>query len=194
MHMDLCIRKTFRVANKIASGSFGDVYAGIAWWYNVAVTTDNCVGLLLYKGTNIHTGTEVAIKLEDLKGKHRQLQREAKIYGVLARGCEFRCSRYLSLCSLLCFCGLRLFIAVGIPSVKWSGREGDYNVLVLDMLGPSLEDLFNYCGNKFSLKTVLLLADEMISRLEFVHSRSYIHRDVRPDNFVMGVGSRKVSS
>ena len=74
--------------------------------------------------------------------------------------------------------------------MKWFGSEGDYNVLVIDLLGPSLEDLFNYCGKRLSLKTVLMLADQMISRLEFMHSRSYIHRDVKPDNFLIGVGSK----
>ena len=49
----------------------------------------------------------------------------------------------------------------GIPGVKWFGSEGDYNVLVIDLLGPSLEDLFNYCGKRLSLKTVLMLADQV---------------------------------
>lgn len=52
---------------------------------------------------------------------------------------------------------------VGIPSIKWCGAEGDYNVMVMELLGPSLEDLFNFCSRKFSLKTVLLLADQMVS-------------------------------
>ena len=56
-----------------------------------------------------------------------------------------------------------LSLLVGIPSIKWCGTEGDYNVLVMELLGPSLEDLFNFCSRKFSLKTVLLLADQLVS-------------------------------
>jgi hypothetical protein len=54
-----------------------------------------------------------------------------------------------------------------VPNVHWFGVEGDYNVMVIDLLGPSLEDLFNYCKRKFSLKTVLMLADQMVSNPTF---------------------------
>lgn len=59
-----------------------------------------------------------------------------------------------------------LFISLGgIPNIKWSGTDGEDSTLVLDLLGPSLEDMFLYCGRKFSLKTVLMLADQMVSCL-----------------------------
>ena len=63
--------------------------------------------------------------------------------------------------------------AVGIPTIKWCGTEGDYNVLVMELLGPSLEDLFNFCGRRFSLKTVLLLADQLV-RHSHTHPYSYV--------------------
>ncbi|KAJ9179358.1 hypothetical protein P3X46_011156 [Hevea brasiliensis] len=119
----------------------------------------------IYLGTNIQTNEEVAIKLETIKTKHPQLQSESRLYKILQGG-------------------------TGVPNVRWFGVEGDYNVLVMDLLGPSLEDLFNFCSRKLSLRTVLMLADQMINRVEFVHSKSYLHRDIKPDNFLMGLGRR----
>lgn len=91
----------------------------------------------IYLGVNIISGEEVAIKLESIKAKHPQLEYEAKVYKTLAGG-------------------------VGVPFVRWFGIECDYNAMVIDLLGPSLEDLFNFCQRKFSLKTVLLLADQLV--------------------------------
>ncbi|KAI8008863.1 Casein kinase 1-like protein 1 [Camellia lanceoleosa] len=104
-------------------------------------------------------------KLEDVKTKHPQLLYESKLYRILQGG-------------------------TGIPNVRWFGVEGDYNVLVMDLLGRNLEALFNFCSRKLSLKTVLMLADQMINRVEFVHSKSFLHGDIKPDNFLMGLARR----
>lgn len=78
--------------------------------------------------------------------------------------------------------------APGIPRARWSGVEGYFNILISDLLGPSLTDLAEFCDGKFSLKTVLLLADQMICRIKHIHSKGYLHLDIKPDNFLMGVG------
>ena len=77
----------------------------------------------IYLGTHISTGEEVAIKLESIKSKHPQLLYESKLYKILGGG-------------------------VGIPTVRSFTVEGDYNVMVMDLLGPSLEDLFNFCDRQ----------------------------------------------
>ena len=124
-------------------------------------------------GTSIINGEEVAIKVESIKAKHPQLEYEARVYKSLAGGGKFT---FLS--------------QVGIPFVRWFGQEGEYFCMVIDLLGPSLEDLFNFCGRKFSIKTVLLLADQLIARIEFIHSKNFLHRDIKPDNFLMGLAKR----
>lgn len=196
MATDLRVGGKYRIGKKIGSGSFGArlFFSGPA----SAIARGHLQRLTrlarpflsgdIYLGVNIVSGEEVAIKLESIKAKHPQLEYESKVYKSLAGG-------------------------VGVPFVRWFGtevrpfhvprtapvwlsadtllpRQCDYNAMVLDLLGPSLEDLFNFCNRKFSLKTVLLLADQLISRVEYTHSRNFIHRDIKPDNFLMGIGKR----
>jgi serine/threonine protein kinase len=119
----------------------------------------------VWEGIDVKNSQRIALKLEHVRSRHSEsLQNEIDIYKELAG-------------------------RAGIPKIYWSGQECDYNVMVFELLGPNLEDLFNYCGRRFSLRMVLMLADQLICRLQYIHSKGFIHRDIKPENLLMGRGT-----
>ncbi|KAK4725661.1 hypothetical protein R3W88_030578 [Solanum pinnatisectum] len=74
----------------------------------------------------------------------------------------------------------------GVPSVHYKGRVGDYYVMVMDMLGPSLWDVWNSSGQAMSAEMVACIAVESLSILSIMHAQGYVHGDVKPENFLLG--------
>ncbi|KAI1294935.1 Casein kinase I isoform gamma-1 [Halotydeus destructor] len=112
-------------------------------------------------GTNTETGEDVAIKLELRDIPHQQLPLEYMFYKLLG-------------------------VATGIPKMLYFGPSETYHALVLELLGPSLDDLYTILNNKFSYKTTIQIAIQLIERIEYVHSKKLIYRDIKPENFMLG--------
>uniref|UniRef100_A0A7N0TJY2 non-specific serine/threonine protein kinase n=1 Tax=Kalanchoe fedtschenkoi TaxID=63787 RepID=A0A7N0TJY2_KALFE len=74
----------------------------------------------------------------------------------------------------------------GVPKVHYKGRQGDYYVMVMDILGPSLWDVWNSSGQSMSSEMVACIAMESLSILEKMHLKGYVHGDVKPENFLLG--------
>ena len=118
----------------------------------------------VFKAENIRTGEIVAIKTEVKSKEQKSLKMEAKIYQYLAN-------------------------TDGIPQLKWFGATNNVNYLVTNLLEHSVTSLVKKYG-RLSIKTVLLLGTQMIERLEILHGHYLIHRDIKPDNFMINISDR----
>ena len=115
----------------------------------------------IYLSQNIQTKEKVAIKIENRKTENPLLEREAYILFYL-RG-------------------------PGLPEIKTFGKTKNLFILIQNLLGPSLANLLDKHSIVFTIKDICMLSIQMIERLEYIHLKNYIHRDIKPHNFLMGI-------
>ena len=120
----------------------------------------------VYKGENIRTGDVVAVKVEPKGGDHKSLKSEAKIYQYLAK-------------------------LDGFPQLKWYGSTNKVTYLVTDLLDYSISDLVKKEG-RLEMEMVLLLGKQMIQRLYILHNYFLLHRDIKPQNFMLQIQTNKL--
>uniref|UniRef100_A0A2H1V0Z5 non-specific serine/threonine protein kinase n=2 Tax=Spodoptera TaxID=7106 RepID=A0A2H1V0Z5_SPOFR len=199
----LMVGPNFRVGKKIGCGNFGELRLGKNLYNNehVAIKMEPMkskapqlhLEYRFYKLLGTHEGVPKVYYLGTCGGRYNAMVME--LLGPSLEDLFVHCGRRFRLKTVLMI-AMQLVSAVkqfsapstaeGIPEVYYFGPCGKYNALVMELLGPSLEDLFDLCGRRFSLKTVLMIAMQLLHRIEYVHTRHLIYRDVKPENFLIG--------
>ena len=125
----------------------------------------------IFKGRNIRTGEFIAMKIEPKTTSIKLLQNETRIYKYLNEIDNIR---------------------LRIPTMKWFGVDTANYYMVISLLGKSLESFKReQPAGQVSLSTVLNIGIQIIRLLESIHKAQLIHRDVKPDNFLFGIGDHK---
>ena len=122
----------------------------------------------VYKGENIRTKEHVAIKVEKVNGDIKSLKYETQIYQAITSGQKVK----------------------GFMQVKWFGLVNDYYCMVMPLLGDTLSSFKqSFLEKKMHLITILSFGQQMVQRLQYIHEKGFIHRDVKPDNFLFDLNT-----
>lgn len=124
----------------------------------------------VWRGRDTNSDEAVAVKFEKVKPTNSQLENEARTLAELAKPEPPQ----------------------GFSRLHVFTQESGFNCMVMDILGPSLDQLQTQaCGSIFSAQTATLVAEQLIQRIEYLHSKCIVHRDIKPENFVLGTGERR---
>ncbi|KAI0631293.1 kinase-like domain-containing protein [Trametes polyzona] len=135
--------------------------------YQITNSIGEGQGGFIMRGFTINTGCEVALKAEPRTNVDEsclpQLWLEAAMYALIPNG------------------------TIGFPKIHYAGRDANDYVAIMDRLGPDLGSLGRFCRGKFTIRMIWILADQMLERICYIHSRGLVNCDIKPHNFAMGL-------
>jgi len=122
----------------------------------------------VWLGYDSTTKDKVAVKFEDLRARSPQLEHEVSVLDLLSQPTRPQ----------------------GVVQCFYSGQEGRYQCMVMELLGKSLEDRMKDCNQQYNQQTAALVAEQLLNRIEYLHAKGIVHRDIKPENFMFGVKTK----